>query len=243
MIAPLTLTYVVSTIGLLLGVGIVALLLNQNIADEHRAALGSLLIIPGFAAIAYAVMTLDIGVITFNGVDVTVSRYVDWLVTTPVLVGFVGYVAGASRKWIIGVVVADVIMIALGGIATVTAGPAKWLLYGASSVFHLSLFVVIYRVFPSFAADHPRRLGLFRLLQNHIGLLWVAYPLLWAAAPTGLGYISTTGFGLIIAYLDVVAKTPFVYFVWRRRSVFTEELPTTDNLDTVDMTPAAEAGD
>lgn len=243
MVAPLTLAYAVSTVGLLAGVGVVTMLLNDDSAAEHTTAFRSLLIIPGFAAVAYMTMTLDIGVITVNGAEVTVPRYVDWAVTTPVLVGFVGYVAGAPRKWIVGVAAADAMMIILGGIATVTAGSTKWLLYGASSVFHLSLLVIIYRVFPSFAADHPRRLGLFKLLQNHIGLLWIAYPLLWVASPGGLGYISATGFGLIIAYLDVIAKTPYVYFVWQRRSVFTEESPPVDSLDTVNMTPTPEASD
>lgn len=243
MVDPLTLAYGISTIGLLAGVGVVAMLLSDETVSHHRTAFRSLMIVPGFAALAYIVMGLDMGIITVNGAEITVPRYVDWAVTTPVLVGFVGYVAGAPRKWIAGVAVADLLMIIFGGAASVTAGPTKWLLYGASSAFHLSLLVVIYRVFPSFAADHPRRLGLFKLLQNHIGLLWIGYPLLWIAAPAGLGYISATGFGLIIAYLDVIAKTPYVYFIWQRRDVFTDQPSTSETLETVNISPTAEVGD
>ena len=243
MVAPLALAYAVSTVGLLVGVGVVMMLLKDDTAVEHATAFWSLMIIPGFAAIAYSVMAFDIGVITVNGVEITVPRYVDWAVTTPVLVGFVGYVAGAPRKWIAGVAAADVMMIVLGGAATVTTGSTKWLLYGASSIFHLSLLVAIYRVFPSFAAEYPRRLGLFKLLQNHIGLLWIAYPFLWVASPGGLGYISATGFGLIIAYIDVIAKTPYVYFIWQRRHVFADEPTTTETLETVNMTPATDVSD
>lgn len=241
MVAPLTFAYAVSTLGLLAGVGVAALLLNDNSVSEHRSALRFLIVIPGFAALSYMAMALDIGVLTVNGAQIAVPRYIDWLVTTPVLVGFVRYVAGASRKWILGVAAVDVLMIVFGGAATVTVGSTKWLLYGASSLCHISLFVVIYRIFPSFAAEHPRRLGLFKLLQNHIGLLWIAYPLLWLAAPVGAGYISATGFGLIIAYLDVIAKTPYVYFVWQRRHVFTEEQAGVDSLDAVNVTPTPEA--
>lgn len=243
MVEPLTLAYAASTVGLLVGVGVVALLLSDYSGSEHTTAFRALMVIPGFAALSYMFITLDIGVITVNGTPITVPRYIDWLVTTPILVGFVAYVAGAPRKWIVGVIVADALMIIVGGLATVTTGSVKWLLYGGSSLFHISLLIVIYRVLPSFAAEHPRRLGLFKLLQNHIGLLWIAYPLLWVASPGGLGYISAAGFGLIIAYLDVIAKTPYVYFVWQRRRVFTDEALTADTLDTVNMTPTADASD
>jgi Bacteriorhodopsin len=243
MFDPLTVAYAISTTGLLVGVGVVALLLSDKSVAHHRTAFGSLMIIPGFAALAYLVMAFDIGVVTVNGSPITVPRYVDWAVTTPVLVGFVGYVADAPRRWIAGVAVADLLMIVLGGAASVSAGSTKWLLYGASSVFYISLLVIIYRVFPSFAAEHPRRFGLFKLLQNHIGLLWIGYPLLWIAAPAGFGYISATGFGLIIAYLDVVAKTPYVYFIWQRRQVFTDRPSTTETLKPANVTPAADMGD
>lgn len=223
MVEPLMIAYALSTGGLIVGVGIVALLLSDDTVQGHETAFRALMIIPGFAALSYVFMTLDIGTITVNGTPITVPRYIDWVVTTPVLVGFVGYVAGVPRRWIVGVMIADVLMIVVGALATVTVAPLKWVLYGVSSLFHLSLLVAIYRVFPSFAAEHPRRLGLFKLLQNHIGLLWIAYPVLWLASPGGFELISPVGFGLMIAYLDVIAKTPYVYFVWQRRDVFTEE--------------------
>lgn len=229
MISPLTLAYGISTGGLLVGVVVAALLLNHRSATTHSTAFRALMIIPGFAAVAYATMALDIGTVMINGTPVTVPRYVDWAVTTPILVGFVGYTAGAPRRWIVGVAVVDLLMILLGAAATAAAAPWKWVLYGGSSLMHLLLLVAIYRVFPSFAADYPQRRGLFKLLQNHIGLLWIGYPLLWLAGPGGFGLVTPVSFGLIIAYLDVVAKTPYVYFVWQRRDVFVTDSVSVDS--------------
>lgn len=95
MISPLTLAYGISTGGLLVGVVVAALLLNHRSATTHSTAFRALMIIPGFAAVAYATMALDIGTVMINGTPVTVPRYVDWAVTTPILVGFVGYTSGA----------------------------------------------------------------------------------------------------------------------------------------------------
>jgi|GEM_PF-1011818 Methyl-accepting chemotaxis protein len=111
-----------------------------------------------------------------------------------------------------------------GGCSTVEMGAVRRLLADASLAA-----VAIYRVFPSFTADHPQRRGLFKLLQNHIGLLWIGYPLLWLAGPGGFGLVTPVSFGLIIAYLDVVAKTPYVYFVWQRRDVFVTDSVSTDS--------------
>jgi sensory rhodopsin len=115
---------------------------------------------------------------------------------------------------------ADAAMILTGGVATVTTGVAKWALFAVSGTFHLSLFYILYRTFPKYAQQYEQRRGLFKLLQNHVGLLWIAYPLVWLVGASGLGYVSAVGVNLIIAYLDVVAKVPYVYFVWNRRYSF-----------------------
>ena len=75
-------------------------------------------------------------------------------------------------------------------------------------------------MFPRYVGGFAKRRGLFKLLQNHVGLLWLAYPLVWLVGASGLGYVSAVGVSLIVAYLDVVAKVPYVYFVWNRRYSF-----------------------
>lgn len=200
MVDPVTAAYGVSTTVLVCGVGIGLLLLADESVDNARGGFAWLLIIPGFAALSYVLMGLEIGTVTVAGDTVYLFRYVDWIVTTPVLVGYVGYVAGAPRKWILGVALADGAMIGVGLGATLTTGVASWVGFGASALFHLVLLGILYLVFPRYAQANPRRRRLFEILQNHVGLLW-------------------------IAYLDAVAKTPYVYFVWRERFSFADEGP------------------
>ncbi len=218
-----TFTYALAVVGFAVGVGIVYRLVNAPDVDSERGAFKYLAIIPGFAGLSYVAMTFDIGLLTVGSNSINLSRYIDWLITTPLLVGYVGYVAGAPRKWIAGSMLADALMIAAGAGATVVTGTPKWVLFAVSGGFHLSLLYVLYGVFPTYATEHTKRLGLFELLQNHVGLLWLAYPLVWVVGASGLGFTGAAGVSLIIAYLDVIAKVPYVYFIWNRRYSFDQD--------------------
>lgn len=218
-----TAAYTTSFFGLLIGVALSFLLLRDDTIDNATGQFKWLLLIPGFAAISYLLMVLEVGVVEVGGNQVYLFRYIDWIVTTPILVGYAGYVAGAPRKWILGVGLADALMIATGLAGTLLTGIGTWIGFGVSSVFHLSLLGILYVVFPRYAAEHPKRRRLFRILQNHVGLLWVAYPVVWLTSPAGFGYVSVVGTAMIIAYLDVAAKTPYVYFVYREQSAFATE--------------------
>jgi sensory rhodopsin len=220
MVASETLTLAVGAVGMLLGVGIWYALWTSG-ADRERGAFAWLLVVPGAAAVAYALMALDVGTITVSGVAVPVPRYVDWLVTTPVLVGYAAYVAGASRRAITATVAVDAAMILIGWAGVVTQGSLRLAAFLLSSLCYVGLLYALYGVFPSAAAEQSGdRRRLFEVLQNHVGLLWVAYPVVWAAGPLGFGYVTTLGVTLLVTFMDVMAKTPYVYFVYAHRSAF-----------------------
>ena len=222
MFDAVTVSYAASAGALLVGVVVALALLADDAVERGRGQFAWLLVIPGFAAVSYLLMAAEIGIVTVDGESVYLLRYVDWLVTTPVLVGYVGYVAGAPRKWIVGVALADAAMILTGLGATLATGVGTWVGFGLSAGFHAVLLGVLYLVFPRYAKRHPDRRRLFNVLQNHVGLLWIAYPLIWLASPVGLSAVGAVGTSMIIAYLDAVAKTPYVYFVWRERFGFAD---------------------
>jgi sensory rhodopsin len=121
---------------------------------------------------------------------------------------------------------ADALMIAAGAGAVATGGLLKWSLFGVSVLAHLSLFGFLYVVFPRRAPDAPMQRGLFSLLKNHIALLWIAYPFVWLMGPAGLGFAGFVGVSLTYAFLDVLAKVPYVYFFYARRRIFTDVVTT-----------------
>lgn len=213
-----TIVLVLGTLGMLFGIRPCLRLLDLE-ADGH---FGWLLVIPGFAALMYALMTFGIGTRTFQGHEVPLLRYLDWLVTTPVMVGYTAYVAGVSERGILSVALVDVAMIGLGIAAVVVAPPTQWTFFGLASVCHLTLLGALYGPIRKSAWKQPSaRQRLARLLINHTGLLWLTYPVVWVFGP-GLQLISATGVTIMIMYMDVLSKVPFVYFVYRSREVFVD---------------------
>lgn len=242
----ITVSYALSALGLLAGVGVVYALMRDDRVDSSRGKFAWLFVIPGFAALSYIMMAAEIGVVTVGGNEVYLFRYLDWIVTTPLLVGYVGYVAGAPRKWILGVAAADALMISVGLAATLATGVATWIGFAISGGFHVVLLGILYLVFPRYARENRERYRLFKVLQNHVGLLWLAYPALWLASPAGLGYVSAVGTAMVIAYIDLVAKTPYVYFVWSDRACFAvdpvsaDDAATDETIDTGETVTAAD---
>jgi len=211
-----TIVLVLGTLGMLFGIPPCLRLLNME-ADGH---FGYLLVIPAFAALMYALMTLGVGTRTFQGHEVPLLRYLDWLVTTPILVGYAAYVAGVSRRGVVAVAATDAVMIGLGTAAIVFSPPTQWVFFGLASLCHLALFGAIYGPIRQTAWEQPpARQRLARLLLNHVGLIWLTYPVVWLFGP-GLQLISATGVTIMIMYMDVIAKVPYVYFVYRSREVF-----------------------
>ena len=214
-----TIVLVLGTLGMLCGLPPCLRLLDME-ADGH---FGYLLVIPVFAALMYALMTLGVGTRTFQGHEVPLLRYLDWLVTTPILVGYAAYVAGVSRQGIVAVAGIDAVMIGLGTAAVVFAPPTQWVFFGLSALCHVALFAAIYGPLRKTAWEQPpARQRLARLLLNHVGLIWLTYPVVWLFGP-GLQLVSATGVTIMIMYMDVIAKVPYVYFVYRSREVFVGE--------------------
>lgn len=212
----ITIAYLVGTVAMLLGIPPCLLLLGE----ETEGRFGYLLGIPGFAAVAYGLMALGVGVVEFQGFEVSVLRYVDWLVTTPLLVGYTAYVAGFGRQGIAGLVVIDVLMIVSGAAAVALAPPLQWAAFGSSSVFFLLLLGLLYGPMRNEALKRrPARRRLARILVNWVGLLWVVYPVVWTFGP-GLKMISAAGISIMIVYLDVISKVTYVYLVYRSRKAF-----------------------
>lgn len=237
---PTTVAYAIGTVGMLVGVGIVLRLLSITDATSGRGAFSYLLIIPGAAAVMYALMAADVATIVVDGVRVPILRYVDWLLTTPVLVGYVAYTAGASRQTTLAVVAIDALMIVFGVAAVLTGGPVRIGAFVVSSICYLGLLWILYGRLPTVAATvSPERRRLYELLRNHVGLLWLVYPVMWAAGPLGAGLVSMLSLSLMITYVDVVAKVPYVYFVYQHRDAFRERAADTHEPSADAVVPTA----
>jgi len=215
-----TTTYAIGTISMI--VGTLALLVGlRSRASEHPWRYAALVGVTGIAAVAYAAMTAEIGVVTVDGEQVFVPRYLDWLATTPLLLLYIGLLAGASRRVLAAVVSLDAVVIALGLVASLTASGLRYVAFGAASVAFLGVLYLIYRPMTRTARERDGSdAALFLKLRNVIGVLWLLYPVIWLAGPPGIGLMTVEMTAVIVVYLDILTKVVFGAIVLNDRGTF-----------------------
>lgn len=166
--------------------------------------------ISGIAAVAYAVMALGYGWFTVDGRTVFVPRYVDWLLTTPLIVLYLGMIAGLNRRGYATVIALNTVVMVAGFVAAMLPGVERFALFGFGAFAFLGL--VYYLVGPMTASARARSAGaesLFVRLRNLTVILWAIYPFIWMFGPPGLDLLSMTVDIALITYLDLVTKVGF----------------------------------
>jgi sensory rhodopsin len=167
--------------------------------------------VTGVASVAYALMAVDIGTVSAAGRVVSIPRYVDWLITTPLILLFLSMLGGTDRGSLLRLVVADVVLLLLGGVAVVVAGPIRWVAFAGGVLLFGVLVYELYVRIPrqaTFADERARTL--FITLRNLTIALWTLYPIVWILAPSGVGLLTRDMTMLVVAYLDLISKAAFV---------------------------------
>ncbi|WP_375481306.1 bacteriorhodopsin [uncultured Mycobacterium sp.] len=202
--------------------GLVAMVaLGTTVAPERRHHVVTSSFIVAIAACAYFAMANGQGTVDVGGRTVYYARYLDWVLTTPLLL--LGLITVAlprlrsaeqsrERNGIVGTVLgADVLMILTGLIATLTAKDAlKWSWYAISCVAFVVVLVAI--VLPVRAAARERGADYASLYDRLLGVLaalWFTYPIVWAIGTEGTKVVDLKVEVAIFAIIDLLAKVGF----------------------------------
>jgi len=217
------LVYGSGALGMFVGVLVVGWLLRDDALDSEAGKFRYLLVVPAFAVLAYAAMTFGVGRLTVGGVEAEIARYLDWFVTTAVMVWYVGYVVDVDRRWMLVAATFDGLFIAGGWVATMTEGTVKWTAFGGACLAFVATMYVLFQVYPRSAGEMtPERERLFLRLRNQSSVIWLVYPVVWLASGTGFGLVSTLGTVMLFTFLDVASKVPYTWVVYEHRGVFGE---------------------
>jgi len=193
-----------------------------------------------FAAISYFAMAVGDG-ISWNHIKVKVvnkhvpditehvyrqvywARYVDWSVTTPLLLLDLTFLAGLNGANILVAVVADLIMVLTGLFAAFGSNEtAKWGYYTFGCLAYL---VIIYQL-----AYHGRAVALtkdrktatfFQAIAGFTLILWTIYPIIWGVAD-GSRKVGVDAEIIAYAVLDVLAKPVFGFWLLFTHDAMTE---------------------
>lgn len=174
-----------------------------------------------WAGLWYVVMATGGGIAFVEGpggepVTFYYARYIDWTLTTPLLLlGLVWLAAGGRLSRVSGlamaIVIADVIMILTGVVAGATPGVISGIFFVISAIFFLAVLALLWFPLRSVAdqGETEGGPGLFYTLSTMLTILWILYPVVWLVGTEGAGLVTSSWEVFFFAVLDVLAKIAF----------------------------------
>ena len=170
------------------------------------------------AAVFYAFMGLDQLRIEIpeQSRHVYLARYIDWSITTPLLLTALCTTAlGELRRraaLVVGILVADVAIMGTGlaaALSHVQGSKVTW--YIVSCAFQLVVYALIWGPLRREANSQltPTVSAVFTRNVTVLSVLWLLYPLVWLGAPEGFRLFEAPTEALVFLVLDIVAKVGY----------------------------------
>ena len=173
------------------------------------------------ATLAYLGMIMGEGRIEAYGHDVFWARYVDWAITTPLILFSLARLGSVRGPIIVGLLITNELMILTGFFAAVSPPSPEYVWYIVSCFFELAVFATILGpVAQAARQQHPSVSGRFNQAVAIFIAYYVAYPVVWILGAKGFGLYGTPVETLCVAILDVIAKVVYAYILLKDKEVF-----------------------
>jgi len=176
------------------------------------------MMIPIWSALAYLAMAMGQGKTEVAGQVTHYARYVDWVVTTPLLLLSLAFTAmyyvpkeQRDTTLLASLAGADVVMIVCGLLADLSESSTArltWFLCGVGA-----FFAVIYLIWGPLrriaTESSPELAAGYNKLVLFLSVLWVCYPTIWALGPSGTGLLSQTLETALFVAVPFLSKVGF----------------------------------
>lgn len=170
-----------------------------------------------WSGLAYAALAMGQGKTEAFGQTVYYARYIDWVVTTPLLLLSLvltgKYTVDMKGPITAGLLGTQVIMILTGLVAELSPEGPRWFWYLSGCV----ALIVVLRLFwgplneiASQQGDHIRRV--YRGSALFLTVQWLLYPLVWALGTPGLGLLNPFLTTALLILLPIVSKAGFAFY-------------------------------
>jgi bacteriorhodopsin len=176
------------------------------------------------AALAYLTMATGHGYYNrCDGRQFYFARYIDWVLTTPLMLHSLVHFAGGSDDTFIYMFFMDILMIVAGLVASVVEDGFKWFFFAFAI---LTFIPVIYYIcwLRSKVVDSRFDYALFfwnySTMANLTAIAWFAYPIVWILCE-GTSAVSADGEAIIYTVLDLISKALLGMFIISSRSIHT----------------------
>lgn len=197
------------------------------------------------AAIAYFCMASDLGNVKIVAAQgklgfrrVWYVRYIDWMITTPLLLAELLLGAGSPMTIILSSVFADEVMIITGLLGSLVPVPSRWVFYAFGCVAMLWVFWnIVSGVSSAEKMGGATARRHYTILSTYLVILWILYPIVWIFSE-GSNTISATSEMVVYGILDILAKPVYAIltlFVHRNTSMSQWGLGTESRLERIEQ--------
>lgn len=226
----------IGTIGMAIG-AIAILSLGRGLGRHAHHAVASFFVC-AIAACLYLLMAQGQGDVVVSNAKIAITpqgfagvgdvrlvyfaRYIDWVITTPLLlIGLLGIGLAAVKEsgeavrartgLVAGVIGADILMIITGLFGALSLDDGhKYTWFVVSCLFFVGVLVVIWGpVRSAAAAQGGATAALYGRLLGILTVLWFIYPVLWILGTEGTATVSLNTEVAVFTVIDLLAKVGF----------------------------------
>lgn len=171
-----------------------------------------------WSGLAYSALAMNQGWTLIGDQRVMYARYIDWVVTTPLLLlsltltgKYFKDVEGAITAALMGT---QAIMIVTGLVAELSVDPSvQYFWYIAGCVALIMVLYLFWGPLYSKAKTQGGRLTeVYRKSATFLTIQWLLYPIAWIIGTPGLGWIGSTVTTVLFIILPVVSKAGFAFY-------------------------------
>ena len=173
------------------------------------------LTVTAMAAMAYLFMALGEGWIEVAGRPLFYMRYIDWIITTPILLLDLCLLAQAEIEKTALLFLMDILMIIGGFLGSLLTSWYKYLFWGVAMLMYVPIVMeLLFSIRDCARKAGEAVLDVYSFLSYLTVGMWSIYPVIWMLAEGS--YVLSPGVeALCYMILDLIAKVGFGFFLLR----------------------------
>lgn len=147
-------------------------------------------------------------------------RYIDWVITTPLLLMDLLLTAGMPWPTTLFVILVDEVMIVTGLVGALVSSSYKWgyFAFGCAALVYI-LYVLVWEARKHAYGVSSDAGKAFMICGSLTAFLWTLYPIAWGVCEGG-NIISVDSEGIFYGILDLLAKPVFgALLIWGHRNI------------------------
>ncbi|MCA0989755.1 bacteriorhodopsin [Guptibacillus hwajinpoensis] len=172
------------------------------------------IVITGWSGVAYLSIALGQGLLERPEKTIYFARYLDWVVSTPLLLlplalTAMFYQKKINRTLIASLIIADVFMILTGLIADFSPDTLKYIWYSLGLVALAIILRIIWGPLKRMANESDQLAKHYKRMAIYLTSFWVLYPLAWFFGASGVGLTKGMVDTLAFIVLPIFSKVGF----------------------------------